>query len=99
MRTHNYAGDVVASLRFIACAKALGFSLTEISELLKLERRKTASAAEVKAIADRKLVDIEERIRALQRIRKALRKALDGCPGNGPIGECPILRSLVLEED
>ena len=41
----DYAGDVVTSLRFIARAKDLGFSLKEISELLKLERRKTASAA------------------------------------------------------
>jgi len=94
----DYPRDVVTSLRFIARAKDLGFSLKEISELLEVERREAASAAEVKAIADKKLADIEQRIRALQRMRRALRKALDGCPGPGPIGDCSILRSLVREE-
>lgn len=94
----DYPREVVTSLRFIARAKDLGFSLKEIAELLTLERRATAFAGEVKAIADRKLADSEERIRALRRMRRALRKALDRCPGRGPIGECSILRSLVREE-
>ena len=95
----DYPREVVTSLRFIARAKDLGFSLKEIAELLTLERKETASAAEIKAIANRKLADIEDRIRALQRMRRALRKALDGCPGRGPIAECSILRSLVSEEN
>jgi DNA-binding transcriptional MerR regulator len=93
----DYPRDVVTNLRFIARAKDLGFSLKEILELLTLERRETASAVEVKAIADRRLADIEERIRAMQRMRRALRKALDGCPGRGPIGDCSILQTLVSE--
>ena len=89
-----YPPDVVASLRFIKRAKQLGFSLKEISELLSLETAPNATAADVKALAETKLADLEERIRALQRMRRALKKAVGDCPGKGPTSGCSILRSL-----
>ena len=94
----DYPPDVVLSLRFIRHAKDLGFSLKEIGELLSLERDERATAADVKAAAERKLADIEERIRALQRMRRVLRRAVDDCPGRGPTTGCSILRSLVREK-
>ena len=90
----DYPPDVVLSLRFIRRAKELGFSLKEIRELLALDQDERATSAEVKAVAERKLGDLEERIRALQRIRRALKRAVGGCPGQGPTSGCSILRSL-----
>ena len=90
-----YSPDVVPSLQFIRRAKELGFSLREISELLSLEADPQATAGDVKAHAEKKLAQIEERIRALRRMRRALRKLADGCPGRGPTSGCSILRSLV----
>ncbi len=89
-----YAPDVVLSLRFIRRAKELGFSLKEISELLSLESGADATAADIKKLAEAKLADMEDRIRALQRMRRALKKAVGGCPGQGPTSACSILRSL-----
>ena len=89
-----YSPDVVLSLRFIRRAKELGFSLKEISELLSLETVASATAADVKKLAEAKLADMEERIRALQRMRRALKKAVGGCSGQGPTSGCSILRSL-----
>ena len=89
-----YSPDVVVSLRFIRRAKELGFSLQEISELLSLETAAEATAADVRKLAEAKLADMEERIRALQRMRRALKKAVGGCPGQGPASGCSILRSL-----
>ncbi len=89
-----YSPDVVLSLRFIRRAKELGFSLKEISELLSLETAPNATAADVKKLAEAKLADMEERIRALQRMRRALKNAVSGCPGKGPTSGCSILRSL-----
>ena len=86
--------DVVLSLRFIRRAKELGFSLKEISELLSIEMAANASAADVKKLAEAKLADMEERIRALQRMRRALKKAVAACPGKGPTSGCSILRSF-----
>ena len=93
-----YSPDVVLSLRFIRRAKELGFSLKEISELLWLENTAEATAAEVRKLAVTKLEDIEERIRALQRMRRALKKATESCTGRGPTSSCSILQALNRDE-
>ena len=95
----EYAPEVVVSLRFIRNAKELGFSLREISELLRLEAAEGATAGEIKSLAEAKLEDIADRIRALQRMRRALRKLVERCPGRGPLSDCSILRSLAPPEE
>jgi Zn(II)-responsive transcriptional regulator len=89
-----YSPDAVMDLRFIKRAKELGFSLKEISELLSIEREPDATAADVKTLAEEKLADLEEKIRALLRMKRALRKVAESCSGRGPISNCSILRSL-----
>ncbi len=93
-----YSPDVVERLRFIKRAKELGFSLSEISELLSLEGNPKAGAADVKRLSEKKLADIEARIRALQRMRRVLRKLTQECSGRGQTRECPILGALAREE-
>lgn len=90
----EYAPDAVLDLRFIKRAKELGFSLKEISELLSIGREPTATAADVKKLAEEKLADLENKIRSLQRMKRALQKVVKECPGRGPTGDCSILRSL-----
>ncbi len=94
----EYTPDVVVSLRFIKRAKVLGFSLKEIAELLRLEASDGTTAEDVRASAEAKLEDLEERIRALQKMRRALRKLVESCPGQGPLRDCSILRALAPEE-
>lgn len=94
----EYTPDVVVSLRFIRRAKELGFSLKRISELLRLEASEAAAPADVREQAEAKLEDLEQRIRALQRMRRALRKLVESCPGKGPLSDCSILRALAPEE-
>ena len=89
-----YGPDVVLNLRFIKRAKELGFSLKQILELISLETDPQATAGDVQALAEKKLGDIEEKIRALQRMRRALGQVAEGCPGRGPTSECSILQSL-----
>ena len=84
----------VIDLRFIKRAKELGFLLKETSELLSIERKQDATAADVKTLAERKVADLEGKIRALQRMKRALRKVAESCPGRGPTAGCSILRSL-----
>ena len=94
----QYPDDVVARLRFIKRAKELGFSLKEIKELLALRVDPETTCAEVKSRAQAKIVDVEAKILALQRIRKALVKLTTVCRGSGPTSECPILDALDKEE-
>lgn len=93
----EYTPDVIVSLRFIRRAKELGFTLKEIAELLRLEATEGATPSDVRVRAEAKLEDLEERIRALQRMRRALRKLVERCPGKGPLNECSILRALAPE--
>jgi len=85
---------VVDRLRFIREAKELGFTLNEIKELLSLKLDPASSCGDVKDRAEVKIADIEEKIRTLQRMKRALVKLTKACSGNGPTSECPILESL-----
>ena len=95
----QYGEDVVARLRFIRRAKELGFSLKEIKELLALRVDPTTTCAEVRGKAAAKIADVEQKIEALQRIRKALVKLTAVCRGRGPTSECPILDALDKEDE
>ena len=89
-------GDVeLKRLRFIRRAKALGFSLTDIRGLLALSDER--SVAKVKRAAEKKLVDIEQRIAELERIRYGLHTLIAACPGHGRAEACPILNALTQE--
>jgi len=90
----DFSPDAVLDLRFIKRAKELGFSLKEISELLAIDREPSATAGAVKQIAEEKLADLKDKIRSLQRMKRALRAVATTCPGRGPASDCSILRSL-----
>lgn len=92
-----YPANVVPRLGFIRHAKALGFTLKEIRELLSLRVDPKASCSAVKARAQMKLTDIEEKIASFQRMRRTLRKLVDACDERRPTSECPILESLDSE--
>jgi len=92
-----YPPETVQRVRFIRTAKELGFSLKEIGELLALRVDPVESCAHVKAIAEDRVADIEQRIRTLQRMRKALRKLVTACEAREATSDCPILDSLDKE--
>jgi MerR family mercuric resistance operon transcriptional regulator len=90
----NYPPETVARLRFIQRAKRLGFSLKETRELLELRVSQQVTCVDVRGHAQAKMADIEERIRDLQRMRRALRALVEACQSSGPVSECPILDHL-----
>ena len=94
----DYSPDAVLDLRFIKRAKELGFSLKEISELIAIDRDPEATAGDVKKLAEEKLTDLADKIRSLQRMKRALREVAESCPGRGPTRDCPILRSLTADQ-
>jgi Zn(II)-responsive transcriptional regulator len=88
----RYGEDELKRLRFIRRAKALGFTLEEIRDLLSLSAER--NMAKVKRAAEAKLADIEQRVAELQRIRRGLRTLIAACPGHGRVEACPILNAL-----
>ena len=94
----HYSSDAVARLRFIRQAKELGFSLSEIRELLALRVTPGKSCADVRARAEAKIADVEQRIARLGGMKRALAKLAAACSGRGPTSECPILEALERKE-
>ncbi len=89
----EYPADTVKRLRFIRRAKALGFSLPEIGELLDLSNS-SADVRKIKNAAQSKLKLLDEKIAELTRVRDGLQKLVKHCPGHGKADACPILNAL-----
>jgi MerR family Zn(II)-responsive transcriptional regulator of zntA len=83
-------------LHFILKAKAIGFTLLEISELLSIELDKSNKAcADVKSLVDLKLAEICEKIEQLNYFKSALKQlSNDCCGGPDSAQHCSILEAL-----
>ncbi|SUB91580.1 Zn(2+)-responsive transcriptional regulator [Photobacterium damselae] len=95
-----YSEDNLSRVRFILRAKAIGLSLDEIRELLDIRLEASQhSCAEVKAITQAKLAEVDGKIAELQRIRGALKKINDVCCGHidDDASHCSILEALTDE--
>lgn len=91
-----YDDAAISIVLFITRAKAVGFSLVEISELLSLRVDKAAhSCQEVKAVAESKLEKIDVQLLELQQMRQALQRISDACCGGAESAtNCTILNAL-----
>ena len=94
----RYTLDAASRLRFIKKAQTLGFSLDEIKDLLNLHNDPKASKADVKARAESKIFDIQQKILDLNKMLEALKQLNELCNGQGPIDECPILYALAGDD-
>lgn len=91
----EYSPETIDRLHFIKRAQELGFTLSEIRELLELRLDPDTPAAAVKARAEAKIADIDHKLRELERIRHALVHLAGRCRGGrGPAGDCPLLDAL-----
>jgi MerR family transcriptional regulator, copper efflux regulator len=93
-----YPEDAVRRVRFIKRAQELGFSLNDIKELLSLRAAPEAGCHEVRAHAEAKIKDIDDKIGALTAMKHALSTLVTECSGEGPLSDCPILESLEIQE-
>ncbi|KQZ57782.1 MULTISPECIES: heavy metal-responsive transcriptional regulator [unclassified Lysobacter] len=93
-----YSQRDVERLRFLRRAKALGFTLVEIRDLLELSSRRDDDMGNLKATASEKLAHVEGKLTELTRIRDGLRELIEACPGHGTLDSCPILAALAQED-
>ena len=89
----QYGEKEVHTLRFIRRARALGFSMIEIAELLKLWQNKRRASADVKRIALAHVADLERRIAEMEAMKQTLGHLAHCCQGNSR-PDCPILSEL-----
>ncbi len=89
----DYSSDDVHQLSFIRRARALGFSIDEIRDLLRLWADGKRSSREVKKLALGHIEDLNGRIVILQEIRDTLVQLANSCDGNHR-PNCPIIDEL-----
>lgn len=88
-----YLDNDVHTLRFIARARDLGFSVEQMSDLLALWRDRSRASGDVKAIALGHIEELERKAKALQEMSATLRHLAVNCHGDGR-PDCPILEEL-----
>lgn len=90
----QYRPEHVARIRFIKRAQELGFTLEEAHELLSLRATPDADRADVRAVAQEKRDEVQQKIDDLQRIQATLNHLITACEGHGSTDDCPILHAL-----
>ena len=88
-----YGENDLHTLRFVKRARQLGFSLDQIRDLLSLWQNKERASADVKAIAQGHVAQLNQRIAELTEMRDTLQTLASCCHGDDR-PDCPILQSL-----
>jgi len=80
-------------LRFVERARRLGFAVEDCRQLLALYRDRDRTSAEVKALTEQRIAEIDGKIEELVAMRRTLADLAARCHGdNRP--DCPILDDL-----
>ena len=89
----DYAREDIETLRFLARARSLGFSIEDCRHLLSLYQDKQRASADVRALAEARIREIEEKIGALVSMKDTLSELVRSCHGDRR-PDCPILEDL-----
>ena len=93
----DYDENDLHRLVFVQRARGLGFTVDGCRELLGLYADQGRTSAQVKALALRRIEEIEGRIRDLEAMRRTLEDLARRCHGDERPA-CPILEGLAGEE-
>ena len=89
----QYEQNEIHTLRFIRHARDLGFSLSEIAELVGLWQNRRRPSRQVKALAEAHIKELELKAAELLAMKSALEHLVRCCHGDDR-PECPILDGL-----
>jgi MerR family copper efflux transcriptional regulator len=88
-----YQQQDLHTLGFIKRSRDLGFSLEEVARLLTLWHDRERASADVKALAQQHVEDLDRRIAEMTSLRDTLQHLVKRCQGDDR-PDCPILASL-----
>lgn len=92
-RYRTYSQVDVQTLRFVAHARSLGFSLKDVGDLLSLYRDRKRASKDVRRLALAHLAELDRRIADLQAMRNTIADLAQRCHGDDR-PECPIIEEL-----
>ncbi len=84
-----YAEEDVHRLRFIRAAQATGFSLRDVTELLR-----PARCGRVQELIENRLETVAVRMKELRHVQRVLRTSLRTCEEHEETGRCRVIDSL-----
>jgi DNA-binding transcriptional MerR regulator len=94
-----YGLDSLRRVMFIRKAQGLGFSLTEIAQLLYFGGSQDATKANVLGLTAQKIAEHQEKIMELEELQHTLAQVAELCDGDdSPAHDCPILHFLYPDE-
>jgi len=95
----DYDNRAVQKLAFLKRARQLGFPIEDCRQLLSLYEDKARASADVKALAEFHLAEIDKRLGELENLRDTLSHLVHACRGDDR-PDCPILADLSgVEQD
>ncbi|MCH2342067.1 Cu(I)-responsive transcriptional regulator [Pseudomonas sp. NPDC047963] len=89
----HYGEDDLHRLAFIKRSRDMGFSLEEVSKLLRLWQDRQRASADVKAVAGAHIEALNQKIAELVGLRDTLQDLVNTCQGDDR-PDCPILKDL-----
>ena len=93
----QYPAEIVQRVLFIQRAKAIGFTLKEVNDLLSIQTKPNARCGDVLDKAATKVEQIEAKINELQRMKHTLQELTEQCASHNPLDNCPILDALYAD--
>lgn len=92
----QYSERDLSVLRFIRQSRRLGFSMTQIADLIGLWANTDRTSREVKRLAGQHLADLAEKMRELSEMRQGLERLVAACHGDDD-PHCAILEQLAVD--
>lgn len=89
----RYDRPALDRLKFIAHARDMGFSMDSLKSMLRLSRHREAPCADVDALVEEHLAEVDARIERLTRLRGELASMLTDCH-HGTVADCRIVEVL-----
>lgn len=84
-----YSQDDLERLRFIRAAQATGFTLDDVSKLLR-----PAPCESVQQLIEERLAQVTMRMKELRHVRNVLRSSLEECRDHEKSGRCKVVDDL-----
>lgn len=92
-----YDQRAVEQLAFIRSAQAVGFTLEDIHMLLDTDGKQKIAKKDVQGLIQKRLQEVEEKMKDLKRVSAALKDALQKCRQSE--GACPVLTDLHAQQN
>lgn len=90
-----YGDGAVRRLGFIRHAQRCGMTLSDIRQLLQLKADDGSCCGDVRAFAEQKRQQLQEKILAMTAMSQALSELIHVCTAEDrPVDDCPILAAL-----